>query len=169
MKYFLTLFLLGSAYSGYSQVSLSQSVISSTGNFYSTSSSNYSYTAGEVVVSTQSSGSFVFTQGFHQPSFVSTSTNIQEYADANLSVSIFPNPTADNISIEITSEKEIDLNIEIVDMLGKVVGKVKQLDQFIGHSVYQCELGGFSSGLYFIKISSTNDQFNKTIRVQKVD
>ena len=169
LKYFLVLVLVVISYAGYTQVSLSQSVIASTGSFYSTSSTNYSYTAGELVVSTQSSGSMVLTQGFHQPLSTSTSTVIQEYSDANFSVNVFPNPTSDNISIEITTDQEADLTIEILDVLGKVVGKVKQLNQFVGHSIYQCELSNFSTGLYFIRISSIDDQFNKTVRVQKVD
>ncbi len=169
IKYFLTIVLILSAYTGFSQVNLSQSVIASTGSFASTSSNTYSYTAGEVVVATQPSSSLVLTQGFHQPLANGTSTFIQEYADANFSVNVYPNPTPDNISIEITTDKEIDLKIEVIDMLGKVVGKVKQLNPFTGHSTYQCELGEYSSGLYFVKISSKDEAYNKTIRVQKIN
>lgn len=168
-KYILILALALLFYKGYSQVSLSNVVIGSTGNFASTTSYNYSATTGEAVVTTLS-GSIVLTQGFHQTLNNSTTTFVeQQYADANFSVHVYPNPTSNNISIEITTDKNVDLYIEVVDMLGKVCGKIKQVNQFTGQSTYQCELSGYSSGLYFVKVSSKEVQYNKTIRVQKID
>lgn len=169
LKYIFALGLVMLVYSGYSQVSLSQSVISSTGSFYSTSNANYSYTAGEIAVATQSSSSIVLTQGFHQPLASTTTTVIPQYTDGNFSVNVFPNPTLGSFSIEIVTEEETDLTIVVVDILGKLCGKVNQVNQFEGRSIYKCELNRFSSGIYFVKVSSKDDKYNKTIRVQKID
>lgn len=169
-KYIVVLALSMLSYKGYAQVSLSNTVIASTGNYSSSSNYNYSSTAGEAVIVTLSGSSMVLTQGFHQPLNSNSTTSVeQQYADANFSVLVYPNPTSNHISIEIETDKNVDLNIEVIDMLGKICGKVKQVNQFTGQSVYQCELSGYSSGLYFIKVSSKDELYNKTIRVQKID
>ncbi len=56
-----------------------------------------SWTLGEAVIETGSSGNYSLTQGFHQPKLTVTSTEI--FAD-DLNVKVNPNPTQQFISIQ---------------------------------------------------------------------
>jgi hypothetical protein len=168
LKYLILLFLIVSIHSVKAQLSLSQTVISSTGNHFSSASLNLSSTCGEAVIATKTSNSMVLTQGFHQPLISSAITSLEQFSGNNFSILVYPNPTANDIFIEMDTDLGMDASITIFDVLGKICGEIVQLNQIKGHSVYQCNLNTYSPGLYFVKIVSSNHQFNKTIRVQKI-
>jgi hypothetical protein len=169
MKFLNGFIFLLFAYSSFSQVNLSQWVIGSGGGYSSTSSNNYSHTVGEAVINTQTVSSMILTQGFQQPLSASTSILISQNTNQNFSVQAYPNPTSNQISIEISIDEDVDINIQLIDVLGKQFGKIEKIVQLNGKQIYQCELGGFSSGIYFIKISSNDEKYNESIRIQKVE
>jgi hypothetical protein len=168
-NYFLTLALSIFVYQSSAQISITQSVIASTGGFISTSNYSISSTAGEAMVSTKTTSSIALTQGFHQPlSSSSTSTPIEKVSIDEFSMVVYPNPTSDHISIEITTDANIDVSIEIIDVLGKTCGEIIRLNQLKDQSVYQYNLSAFAPGLYYLKVTSTNEMYNKVIRIQKI-
>ena len=65
-----------------------------------------------------------------------------------LSVSIFPNPTTDEIHIELPETGTI-VEIELMDTHGKIVWSVK--DSF---KKYTVDMKGFEDGIYFIRVES---------------
>jgi hypothetical protein len=160
--------LIMSIHSANAQLSISQAVIASTGSFSSTSKYSISSTGGEAVVASKTSNSITLTQGFHQPLSKSAITSLEQFGKDEFSILVYPNPTSDYISIEITKDSDINLQIEITDVLGKRCGEIKQIVQPKAYLVYQCSLNDYSPGLYFVKVSSANHQFHKTIRVQKL-
>ena len=66
--YFVVLLLIGSQVSTWAQVSISQQLVGSTGNYSSANGILLSASVGEIAVQTFFSGSHYLTQGFQQPS-----------------------------------------------------------------------------------------------------
>ena len=74
-----------------------QEVTSAAGGTNTVAAYEVSWTLGEAVIETGSSGNYSLTQGFHQPKLTVTSTEI--FAD-DLNVKVNPNPTQQFISIQ---------------------------------------------------------------------
>lgn len=169
LKNLFTLIFMLIIHSANAQVSISQSVIASGGNFSSTSTYSISSTTGESMVSTKISGSIDLTEGFQQSSSSSTTTSLKQMSANDFSILVYPNPTSDYISIEVTTDTNLNLGIEIVDMLGKTCKEIITLKQFKDKSIYQCNVNEYPSGIYFLKVTSVNGNNNKTIKIQKIN
>ena len=63
---------------------------------------------------------------------------------------VYPNPSSDRINIQCSS---VIKNIEIIDMTGRCVRKVTNVDQ----NSYSLNLNNLSSAIYFIKVIDEND------------
>jgi len=83
-------------------------------------------------------------------------------ADFNLSklnIKIYPNPAQDFIAIQ-SDLIEDDLNVMLVDELGKVIRENKILQ---GSTLAIMDLTNVNNGIYFVKIASTKD--DKTFKI----
>ena len=74
-----------------------------------------------------------------------------------LNVSIFPNPTTDEIHIELPVTGTI-VEIELMDAHGKIVWSVK--DSF---KKYTVDMKGFEDGIYFIRVESESATYSGRI------
>lgn len=81
------------------------------------------------------------------------STN--EVAGQLASIEIFPNPSFGNVNIK--SNADLDLNIELVDLYGR------SLTQF--SNVGSLDLNDFNNGIYFLKIIDSKSKSTRTIKV----
>jgi len=122
-----------------------QQVISSMGGSLQNSSGTLSYTLGELVIDTYTSGSVTITQGFHQPKI--TVTEINELSDPDFLITVFPNPT--NAIITLQTEKAITGKIKyaLFDLNGKVL-----LDGELENDKTEITFESMNPGIYFIKI-----------------
>jgi len=75
----------------------SQEVVSSAGETQTIPGIEISWTIGEPVIETVSSGSSVLTQGFHQTKL--TVTTIDELLFSDLELKVYPNPTSEFVII----------------------------------------------------------------------
>ena len=140
--------------------SLEQQVIGTTGNFSSNANgTTLSATSGEVVTTTESSNSAILTQGFQQP--VLFTTAIHQIEENRLNIGIFPNPTAQQISIK--KEHQELLYAELVDVLGRVLSK-HDLEQ----RTTQIDLQELPSSTYFLTIKTEKGQSIQTFKIQKI-
>lgn len=81
-------------------------------------------------------------------------------------ISVFPNPTnTGKIQLQYNFQHSIDLNIEVVDVTGKIVYQGKLKDAKSGTS--QLDLSAVSNGMYLIKVSSTNGFASKKLMINK--
>lgn len=156
---FLFVFLI--SFNIFSQSAKSE-VISSGGEFYENSNNSLSWTIGEVVVETTKSANNILTQGFQQPSY-SLST-IKENINSEFEILAYPNPTSDFLNLEIkTDNKSYDIELEIIDISGKVV-----LNQKIKESISKINLSNFSKGTYLLKVFSKEIGEINVYKIQKI-
>jgi len=84
---------------------------------YSMVSLKSDFTLGEIAIETISSENFMLTQGFHQPSLGIISINEDSYSQ----ISVYPNPAVDIINLELLGFEGNYVNIQILDLSGKLI------------------------------------------------
>ncbi len=67
----------------------------------------------------------------------------------------YPNPTNDIVYYEIESLKEEKLQIEVIDVLGRIVQK-KTLNTVLGNNTIPIELKDYTAGSYLIRVQHQN-------------
>lgn len=77
-------------------------------------------------------------------------------------ISIFPNPTTENINIFISNMEELNLKIRVMDVMGKVVYEDNTL---IGNQINTISLNHLPSGVYTLQINGLKE--NNTWKVIK--
>lgn len=139
--------------------SVTPQVIGSSGDHFTASSGQLSWTLGEISIETYNGTSSQLTQGFHQPEngLVSISEN-----QSQLFVNAYPNPFQNNIQIEIANN-EAQFTIVVMDALGKQV--IKQKHTGTGPQIISFE--NLASGIYYLSVSNSNEII-KTLKIQKM-
>jgi hypothetical protein len=92
------------------------------------------------------------------------STSLQEKDINSLNVTIFPNPASDLIAIQINDLVRESLNVELLDITGKVVSKIKIN---AGSTIAYFDLQTLYSGTYIVSISNNSSILQKKITVTK--
>lgn len=126
-------------------------VFASGGKTATAGSYQVSYTIGEPLTQQFNAGNIVLTQGFHQPikGFVGIEENF------NLSVQVFPNPTADEVQI-VLPEGTGSYTLAIYNQQGQLVRK------FSSSETHQkISLKDEAAASYFLQISGNafNNQY----------
>jgi hypothetical protein len=119
-----------------------QWVISSGGGYFDSGSSSISFTIGETIISTLSSGSAILTQGFQQ-SFTPISTGMK--TEDLSGEKIFPNPVSSVLYVDSDSD---NIDFRLFNSLGNIVIEGK----FVNGEV---NLVNLPMGLYFIELEGT--------------
>ena len=103
-----------------------QETIPATGGKANGSGGSASYTIGQVVYTTNvgANGNSV-AQGVQQAYEISVVTSIPEAKNINLSVSAYPNPTTDYLTVKVENYETANLQYIIFDINGKELQKVK--------------------------------------------
>ncbi|TND00588.1 MAG: putative outer membrane zinc-dependent metalloprotease [Bacteroidetes bacterium] len=135
--------------------SSSPDVIASGGDFFTGSTFTNSYTIGEMaMVETFTGSNYILTQGFQQPDDFSTGIS---QLTAGSGLSIFPNPSNGNFSLQAQLDKDATVKIEIYDVLGKLLFTESQV---AGLGVFKKDLNltSFESGVYFVRFTTESGQ-----------
>jgi len=144
--------------------SLSPTLISSAGAYAEGGDISLSYSLGEIAVTTLTTDNLVLTQGFHQPEL--TGTGMPDEMELDWKVNAFPNPVQDQLNISIRLRKPVDLNLAIFDLTGKKL-LIKKLGRIPADFDYSIDFSGFSNGIYFLKIQTTDKRYSRIIKIQK--
>jgi hypothetical protein len=96
-----------------------QEVIGTAGDFHQNSNVSVSWTIGEPVIETYTTGNAVLTQGFQQPILVSVS--IYENPELNFEINAFPNPTSDYLNVVISGRNYDKMIYSLFDVSGKLI------------------------------------------------
>lgn len=137
--------------------SVSPQVVASSGDFFTTTSAQLSWTLGEIMTETYTQSSNQITQGFHQPE-LKTNT-VEEYSD--LTVSLYPNPTTSQVVLTIP-ENQSEVMVSIYDVLGNKVLN----ERYVGNGPQSIDLTSLPNGIYFMDLRNENGLI-KTIKIQK--
>jgi PKD repeat protein len=92
---------------------------------------------------------------------------IEDAANNELAMNVYPNPVQNQINIDFTVEKEYDATFRLIDIAGKqlaVLGVTKLL-QGDNHFVYQVPTGT-TTGLYFLQVEAGGKVFTHKIIIE---
>lgn len=152
---FSLLALMSSISSIYSQ----EAVTSAGGNFIGSGGSS-SYSIGQISYTTLSDNSQSISQGVQQ------SFEIQTLSDSNFSaenalVKIYPNPTSENIFLEVSDPNLYNCAYTVWDSTGKELsgGAIK-------NPITTITIKNFINGIYFLKVTKQNVS-NKVFKIIK--
>ena len=150
--YFLAFFLSFSA-----KAQTSHQVLSATGGDASGSGGSVAYSVGQIVYTTSTGTSGSVAQGVEQAYEIS-SVGIKETA-LNISLSIFPNPTSDYLTIKVEDYNNEALSYNLINEQGKLV-----MNEQITNQDTQVAMSSLARGAYFINVL----QANKKIQTFKI-
>ena len=157
----LLAFILIQYISVYSQ-SLSPSVLANASGTGKTNRVWLDWTLGETAVHSVYSNSRMYTEGFHQPTLIIREGVIRQ---DNVTIHISPNPTLASINIDILTNIDSDVMIDMMDIKGSHLMRTN-----LKSGIHQAHLDvhSFTAGIYFLQIRNVNGSLVKTFKVIKL-
>jgi len=80
---------------------------------------------------------------------------IEESKNPVLGLSVFPNPINNSGTLNYTLSALEDVSIDLIDQLGQKVNSISVGKQVAGKHEYQFHFESFASGVYFIRLNTT--------------
>lgn len=122
-----------------------------------------SFSIGQVFYTTNVGSNGSVAEGVQQPYEISVITALEEAKDISLMASAYPNPTADQLTLEIKGILITDMYYQIYDLQGNLMATQKITEMHT--SVL---MGGLLSATYFLKIMKRNKEI-KTFKIIKIN
>jgi hypothetical protein len=149
--------LLGSGLTGLQ----AQESVNATGGNATGSGGSASYSVGQIVYTTNTGSNGTVAQGVQQPYEISVVTGIEETTGINLSVSAYPNPTTDYLTLEVKKFDLSNLSFQLYDMKGKLL----QSEKIIGTQT-NIVMSNLTPATYFVKVVQEKKEM-KTFKIIK--
>ena len=164
MKYkklkFSAVLLLGLGLTGLQ----AQESVNATGGNASGSGGSASYSVGQVVYTTNIGTNGSVAQGVQQPYEISVVTGLEEAKGINLTVSAYPNPTTDYLTLEVDASTTLSIQsmaYQLYDMQGKLLQNEK-----ITSNQASIVMSNLVPATYFVKVIQGNKEV-KTFKIIK--
>ena len=165
MKYFsLFSLLLFSAFA--SAQSLAPSVIASYGKWSNNGGFTLSATSGEMMIQTFTGGTNILTQGFQQPD--DKDVGIQQLVEDGLTISIFPNPTNDFVTVNLQADNAELYGVIMYDLLGRTLALPGTLDRSRTQLQQSFNLSQLPSATYFLCVVNAQGEIKHSFKIQKI-
>ena len=146
---------------------LSPTVVSSSGGYFTSGSSSLSFTVAEMtMVQTFTTAGNILTQGFQQPEVLTVS--IPETPSVSGDVSIYPNPTSGNFTLSYLCNESNATTISLYNLVGQVV-LTKTVSQVAGLNTVNFDISDFSQGIYMLELTLKNVKGEKKATYQKIN
>ena len=137
----------------------SHQVLSASGGDATGSGGSVAYSVGQIVYTTSTGTTGSVAQGVEQ-AYEIYSVGITETA-INISLSVFPNPTSDFLTLKVEDYNNEALSYNLIDEQGKLI-----LSEQITNQETQVAMSTLARGSYFINIVQTNKQI-QTFKIIK--
>lgn len=118
------------------------------------------YSVAQVVYTSAESGSGSSNQGVQQP-YEITVTGLNNNPEINLLVSVYPNPSASFINLNVGNQKVDLLSFRLYDVNGKLL-----TNQKITSTETIIQMEAFAKGNYFLKVLDNKSEM-KTFKIVK--
>ena len=138
-----------------------QTSVNATDGDVSGSGGSVSYSVGQVVYTTHTGTSGSVAEGVQQPYEISVVTGLEEAKGINLSVSAYPNPTTDYLTLEVKDVELLNLHFQMYDMNGKLL----QIEKITGNQT-SIVMSNLVPANYFVKVIQGNKEV-KTFKIIK--
>jgi hypothetical protein len=153
MKTILTLgFIVVCYINGLSQT-ICRSVVSSSGDFTSYSSTRLQFTIGETVIAFLSASGNQLREGYQQPDSVCMTTGIQKNPLGVESISISPNPASNIVKVRYNLSNNCKVNYAVFDCLGRQCLKINSGMHLNGVNEDPVEVSSLAAGSYILTVS----------------
>jgi hypothetical protein len=127
----------------------SHQVLSASGGDATGSGGSVAYSVGQIVYTTSTGTTGSVAQGVEQ-AYEIYSVGIKE-TTLNISLSVFPNPTSDFLTLKVEDYNNEALSYNLIDEQGKLI-----LSEQITNQETQVAMSTLARGSYFINIVQTN-------------
>ena len=138
-----------------------QQVTTATGGDASGSGGTVAYSVGQVVYTTNTDASGTVSQGVQQPYEIFT-VGIKE-TELNILLSVFPNPTAYNLTLQISDYNNEKLSYQLFDMQGKLLNNGQVTAQQV-----QINTANLPPATYFINVVNQENKKIQSFKIIKI-
>jgi len=138
-----------------------QQVTTATGGDASGSGGTVAYSVGQVVYTTNTDVSGTVSQGVQQPYEIFT-VGIKE-TELNILLSVFPNPTAYNLTLQISDYNNEKLSYQLFDMQGKLLNNGQVTAQQV-----QINTANLPPATYFINVVNQENKKIQSFKIIKI-
>lgn len=142
-----------------------QETISTAGGNASGKGGTASYSVGQLMYQTHVATSGSVAQGVQQAYEISIVTGIEQ-TDINLTISVYPNPTTDYLTLEVKNFELSALSFHLYDMSGKLL----QNEKITGNQT-SIVMSNLVPAIYFVKVvnmqGAVSQQEVKTFKIIK--
>ena len=104
-----------------------------------------------VVTSTGESGVFMLNQA-GAGNFIITNPNVTNPNVSSIDMTLFPNPTTTELNIRVESSEEHSVDVQIIDMNGRIVKTFNSQPIFTGRNTLQVPTADLSNGIYYFRM-----------------
>ncbi|HVA99210.1 MAG TPA: T9SS type A sorting domain-containing protein, partial [Bacteroidia bacterium] len=134
--------------------------VNATGGNASGSGGTVAYSVGQVVYTTNSDSTGSVSQGVQQAYEIYT-VGIKE-TKLTISLSVFPNPTANNLTLQVQDYNNKKLSYQLFDMQGKLLSS-----ETIAGAKTQINMSGLPTATYFVHVIEDNKKV-QTFKIIKI-
>lgn len=152
------IFLFSLGATGIQAQEIHETIPASGGNA-SGSGGTVSYSVGQVVYTTNTGTNGTVAQGIQQAYEISVITAVEEAKD--ISLSAYPNPTADYLTLEVNAFQHSSFRFQLYDMNGKLLQREE-----ITSKQTTIVMGDLPTATYFVKVIRNNKEI-KTFKIIK--
>jgi len=124
-----------------------QSNIVAGGGDATSSSGSVSYSIGQIDFQYSSSADYSVSEGVQQTYSFDTALSIDDI-QYDFQLSIWPNPSADEMNIEYTTSYELPLSLTVTDVKGAVVAS-----QSVTQGQYSFNVNTWAAGTYYVNLN----------------
>ena len=121
---------------------------------------NYEDDMAVLLKITNGNGNMFFIDNIAVAGYTPVSDNLQ--AAQNTTYNLYPNPTSSNTTVEINTQNEMNLSIDVFDAMGQLVMNTQNQSIHSGVNQIQLNTSSLSSGMYFVSIK--NEGGERTVK-----
>ena len=96
--------------------------------------------------------------------YISSSTGLLKNNLSDANISVFPNPTSDLIAIQIASVVRQDVNIDLLDITGKLISSTR-INK--GSTIAHFDVQTVYEGTYLLRFNTSNETITKKVIIRK--
>ena len=137
-----------------------QQVTTTSGGDASGSGGTVAFSVGQVVYTANTNASGTLSQGVQQAYEIFT-LSIKE-TELNISIKAFPNPTLDNLTLQISDYKNEKLSYQLYDIQGRLLNN----GQIVAQQT-NIEMTSLPTAIYFINVVNQENQKVQSFKIIK--
>ena len=171
MKNHITLIVLLAGTSLLSAQQLHPTVLATDGGYGQTGTVSFEWTLGELATSSYKGASRQFTEGFHQPilqvvlGYDQPMIPKQEDESSQQQISLFPNPTSDDITLQLPPSGTEGYALQILDASGHPILTRTGNEP---DTTIHLDVSDLAPGLYFVTVTVPFANLRSIFKVTKI-